>query len=200
MSQSQASATGVLGDPVTVPHGGTGQVALTDGAIVVGNGVDPVTLVGPLTDGQIPIGSTVGVDPVPGTITPPAAGITVTNGPGSITLGLANDLAAVEGLGTTGIAVRAAANTWTTRQITSADGSVTITNPAGIAGDIDLSVAIMGVDEMQIYHVGKHGNDANSGLTIGTAKLTFGNAITTAVASVPGAANRFAIVCIDDGI
>jgi hypothetical protein len=49
-------------------------------------------------------------------ISPPAAGITVSGGPitssGSITLALANDLAAVEGLNTTGIVRRTATNTW----------------------------------------------------------------------------------------
>ena len=50
-------------------------------------------------------------------LTQPAAGITVSGGPitttGSITLALANDLAAVEGLATTGIVRRTAADTWT---------------------------------------------------------------------------------------
>ena len=39
----------------------------------------------------------------------------------------------------TGIYVLTAGNTSAVRQITSVDGSVTITNPAGQAGDIDLS-------------------------------------------------------------
>jgi len=50
-------------------------------------------------------------------LTAPAAGITVSGGPittsGSITLALADDLAAVEGLATTGLVRRTAANTWT---------------------------------------------------------------------------------------
>lgn len=49
------------------------------------------------------------------TITGPAAGITVTNGngvAGNPTLGLANDLGAVEGLATTGIVRRTATDTW----------------------------------------------------------------------------------------
>lgn len=50
------------------------------------------------------------------------------------------DLTAIAALGGTGIAVRTAADTWAQRQIVSADGSVTITNPAGVAGDVDLSV------------------------------------------------------------
>ncbi len=49
-------------------------------------------------------------------ITQPAAGITASGGPitssGSITLALADDLAAVEGLSTTGIVRRTGANTW----------------------------------------------------------------------------------------
>lgn len=42
----------------------------------------------------------------------------------------------------TGIYVLTAGNTSAVRQITSADGSVTITNPAGQAGDINLSVPV----------------------------------------------------------
>lgn len=49
-------------------------------------------------------------------LTQPAAGITVSGGPittsGSITLALTNDLAAVEGLATTGVVRRTASNTW----------------------------------------------------------------------------------------
>jgi hypothetical protein len=54
-------------------------------------------------------------------ITAPAAGITVTGGPvtttGSITLSLANDLAAVEAITATGIVKRTAAETWTAGQV-----------------------------------------------------------------------------------
>ena len=55
------------------------------------------------------------------------------------------DLTAIAALGGTGIAVRTAADTWAQRQVVSPDGSVNITNPAGVAGDIELSVAISGV-------------------------------------------------------
>ena len=59
---------------------------------------------------------------------------------GQISQPLDADLTAIAALGGTGIAVRTAADTWAQRQIVSADGSVTITNPAGVAGDIDISV------------------------------------------------------------
>jgi len=55
------------------------------------------------------------------TITQPAAGITVSNGDGvsgNPTLALANDLSALEGLGTTGVASRTASDTWATSSIT----------------------------------------------------------------------------------
>ena len=60
---------------------------------------------------------------------------------GPISQPLDADLTALAALASTGIAVRTAANTWAQRQIVSADGSVTISNPAGVAGDVDLSVS-----------------------------------------------------------
>ena len=56
------------------------------------------------------------------------------------------------------------------------------------------------VNQKQIYYVGKHGNDTNSGLNIENAKLTFGSAITAAAALTPSSTNMFAIVCYDDGV
>jgi len=50
------------------------------------------------------------------------------------------DLTAVAALGSTGIAVRTAANTWAQRQVTSASPALVVTNPAGVAGDISLAV------------------------------------------------------------
>ena len=61
---------------------------------------------------------------------------------GQISQPLDADLTAIAALGGTGIAVRTAADTWAQRQFVSTDGSVTFTNPAGVAGDIDLSVGV----------------------------------------------------------
>ena len=76
-------------------------------------------------------------------LTQPAAGITISNSDGvagSPTFALANDLAAVEGLATTGYAVRTATDTWTTRTFTGSASNITITNGDGVAGatNIDL--------------------------------------------------------------
>ena len=78
------------------------------------------------------------------TLTEPAAGLTISNPTGSggnPAFALANDLSAVEALGSTGIACRTAADTWAQRTVASADASITITNPGGVAGNIDLAVA-----------------------------------------------------------
>jgi hypothetical protein len=77
------------------------------------------------------------------TLTGPAAGIGVSNGDGvagNPTLALANDLAALEALGSTGFAVRTAADTWAQRTLQNGTGIAAITNPAGIAGDPTIAV------------------------------------------------------------
>ena len=120
------SYTGVIGvgvltagtwraDPVETPYGGTGQINYTDG--------------------QLLIGDTVGNTLVKASLTAPATGLTITGGAGSITFALANDLAALEGLGSTGFATRTAADTWAQRTLTAPVAGFTINNPAGVAGD-----------------------------------------------------------------
>lgn len=64
------------------------------------------------------------------------------------------DLTALAALGSTGIAVRTGAGTWAQRQIVSSDSSVTITNPAGIAGDIDFSFAGDSIFALASAHAG----------------------------------------------
>lgn len=81
----------------------------------------------------------------------------------------------------------------------------TLTAGTGISvtnghGTISIAATNLNVNQNQIYYVGKHGNDANSGLNIENAKLTFGAAITAATALTPSATNRFVIECFDDGI
>lgn len=129
-----------LDSPVSVSNGGTGTTTLTDGGILLGSGTSAVTVTSQPTNGQLLIGST-GVDPVLASLTQPAAGITITGGAGSITFALANDLAAIEGLGSTGFAVRTASDTWAQRSIASATGSgIDITNGDGVSGNPSLDI------------------------------------------------------------
>ena len=69
------------------------------------------------------------------------------------------------------------------------------------AGGLSMVLPASIVDEAQIYYVGKHGSDTlNNGQSIGQAYLTFAKAISEAVLQTPSATNRFAVVCLDDGV
>lgn len=84
----------------------------------------------------------------PGTVvtsvaaTAPAAGIGISGSPitttGTLTFSLANDLAAVEGLSSTGMAARTSTDTWTTRTITAGTG-VSVSNGSGVSGNPTIS-------------------------------------------------------------
>ncbi len=74
--------------------------------------------------------------------TAPAAGITIAGSPitsaGTLTFALANDLAALEGIATTGIAVRTGADSWATRTLVAGTG-ISLVNAAGLAGNITIA-------------------------------------------------------------
>lgn len=78
-------------------------------------------------------------------ITQPAAGITASGGPvtssGSITLALADDLAAVEGLSSAGMATRTGSSTWAVRTITAPAAGITVSNGDGVSGNPTLALA-----------------------------------------------------------
>lgn len=78
------------------------------------------------------------------TLTGPAAGITVTNGDGvsgNPTLALANDLAALEALASTGLAARTASDTWAQRTITGPAAGISVSNGDGVSGNPTLALA-----------------------------------------------------------
>lgn len=79
----------------------------------------------------------------PRTITAPANGISITDGDGvagNPTLALTNDLAAIEGLATTGIIARTATDTAATRTVTGTANEITVVNGDGVAGDPTVSI------------------------------------------------------------
>lgn len=84
------------------------------------------------------------------TLVAPAAGITITNPAGiagNPTFVLANDLAALEGLAGTGIAVRSAADTWVQRSIVASvdedNLGASVVDGSGVAGNPTIGVTIV---------------------------------------------------------
>ena len=77
------------------------------------------------------------------TLTAPAAGVTVSNGSGAggnPTLALANDLAALEALASTGLAVRTGSDTWAQRTITGTANEIALANGDGVGGNPTISL------------------------------------------------------------
>ena len=119
-------------------------------------------------------------------LTAPAAGITITNPAGtagSPTFALANDLAAVEGLSSTGFAVRTATDTWTNRTLSSGTGT-TVTNGDGVAGNPSVNVTYGTASS-----TATQGNDARLPPTPSSAgKVVYDNGVTYTSTAVGTAA------------
>ncbi len=108
------------------------------------------------------------------TLTGPAAGISISNGDGvsgNPTLALANDLAALEGLSSTGIAVRTTTDTWAQRTLTGTADKITVTNGDGVSGNPTITVAATYAGQASIVTVGT--------LTAGATGAGFTVALTT---------------------
>ncbi len=158
---------------VNAAGGGTGtvtSVAVTGSTGLTVGGTNPITTSGTITltldTGLQNLASfnTTGIVVATGAdawvsraLVQPAAGITITNAngvAGNPTFALANDLAALEGLTTTGIAVRTGADTWANRTIQGTANQIAVTNGSGAAGDPTVAIAanpiIPGTGSIQI--------------------------------------------------
>ena len=89
-SYAAAVTASTITGTVPVSSGGTGATSLTDGGILLGSGTGAITALGVATNGQIPIGDG-STDPVLATLTATANETEITNGGGSITVGLVDD-------------------------------------------------------------------------------------------------------------
>ena len=75
------------------------------------------------------------------TLTQPAAGLTITGGPSAFTFALANDLAAIEAMSSTGLVTRTASETYAQRTITGTADKITLTDGDGVAGNPTITIA-----------------------------------------------------------
>ena len=116
---SAGTITGIT--DIVVADGGTGASSLTDGGVLLGSGTDPITATAVLSNGQLLIGDNSG-DPTVGTLTGTANEVGITNGAGSITVGLTDD-------------VTIPASLTVTTDLTVSGGDITLT---GAATDVDL--------------------------------------------------------------
>lgn len=118
------------------------------------------------------------------THTQPAAGLTITPATSqdlsanrAWTYALANDLAALEGLSSTGIAVRTATDTWAQRTITGTSNRISVSSGNGVSGNpiVDIDAAYVG--QTTITTLGTIATGVWSGTAIGP---TFGGTGLTA--------------------
>jgi hypothetical protein len=126
------SASQVTSGTLDVARGGTGASTLTNHGILVGQGTSAVSTVGPLTNGQLVIGST-GGDPVAASLTGTANQITVTNGVGQITLSTPQDIATTSSPTFAGASIATTGSGTTTIGNTTDGGVVNILGGAGNA-------------------------------------------------------------------
>jgi len=122
-------------------------------------------------------------------ITAPTAGITVSGGPvtgsGSITLALGDDLAAVEGLATTGGVERTGANTWSTYTLSAAgkdlidDADATAQRTTLGLGSLAIASAVAGGTAGTITDDSITNADINSAAAIDASKIANGTVSST---------------------
>lgn len=97
--------------------------------------------------------------------TAPAAGLTIST---ALVFALANDLAALEALGSTGFPVRTAANTWTQRSIVDVSNRTTITNQDGVAGNVTVDISATYVGQASLTTLGTIATGTWQATAVGT--------------------------------
>lgn len=106
-------------------------------------------------------------------VTGPAAGISASGGPitssGTISLSLTNDLAALEGLASTGLPARTATDTWALRTLTGTSNRLTVTNGDGVSGNPTFDISASYVGQASITTLGTITTGVWNGTAIGMA-------------------------------
>ena len=157
----------------------------------------------------------VSVDPSTGgtvtsvSLTAPSYGIQVSGSPittsGTITLTLSNDLAAVEGLDTLGLAARTATDTWTTRSIEGTSNRISVSNGDGVTGNPSIDIDAAYVGQTSITTLGTISTGHWQGSVVGTqfggtGRSTIGNANTILGVDTTGTTLEYKTILAGAGI
>lgn len=117
-------------------------------------------------------------------LTGPAAGVSVSNGngvSGNPTIALANDLAALEALASTGLAARTAADTWAQRTITGTSNEIAVANGDGVSGNPTLSlpatIDLGGKTSLEIPNSATPTVDADGEIAVDTSVTDFSHGV-----------------------
>ncbi len=170
------AVTVALDIPVTVPHGGTGQTALTINGVLYGNTASPVGVTTAGSNGQVLIGAT-GAPPAFGTITG-TNGITLTPGANSLTISNVN--IPNSALANSSITINAGAGISVVGSPVSLGGAVTISTASTIATQFtsDSGVVTPSGNNVNIFGTSAQGiSTSGSGATL---TITAANATTAA--------------------
>lgn len=122
----------------------------------------------------------------------PPAGIDIANADGvagNPSFTLANDLAALEGLNASGLAVRTANDTWALRTITGTSGLIDVVGGNGVAGNPEIALAEVGTPDT--YH--SVTTDAYGRVVSGQAGMVL--PVVTKSANYTATASDYAILC-----
>ena len=145
-----------------VSNGGTGRAILTANTILIGNGTGVVSLLGPLTDGQLLIGNT-GNPPTVGLLSA-GANISISNGPGTINIAAIGSAS----FGFTNVTGTSQAMTPDSGYVTNNAGLVTLTLPLTAAFGTEITVMGQGAGGWLIaQNASQQVNVGNVGSTVG---------------------------------
>lgn len=209
LSNSGGTVQFIEGTGITLTTGGTGSAGTVTIASTITDtdtqdlSIDSTTIGGierftiNLTNSpsiSFDVSNTVGTVTSVG-ITQPAAGITVSGSPvtssGNMTLALANDLAGVEGLSTTGLAVRTGDGTWNTRSITvnSLSSSYIVigsANTNGVSGNPTFTLNTnVATNKLFVQAVSTSNLDLNGTETIDGVSISGGQRVLVAGQTLP---------------
>lgn len=106
------------------------------------------------------------------TTTAPAAGISITNPAGTsgnIIFALADDLAAVEGMSSTGLAARTATSAWAARTMAGTTNRIAVTNGDGVSGNPTIDISTSYAGQASIVTVGTITSGTWNGAAVGVS-------------------------------